>query len=76
MDTALVILVIVPILFAAAAAVRHLVRSVLAEGFSRQGRSTLDLAYAERLLRQEPAYPSLPDDLRAAMPDPRRQRLA
>ena len=70
------IFVIVPILFAAAAAARHLWRSVLNEGLPRQGRTALDLAYAERLLRQAPGYPALPDDAQAALPDIRWQRLA
>ena len=76
MDTALFIFVIVPLLFAAAAAARHLVRSVRTEGLPRRNRSALDVAYAERLLRQDPGFPSLPDDIAAGLPDIRWQRLA
>jgi len=75
MDTALILFLVVPILFAAAAAARHLVRSILAEGLPRR-RSALDVAYAQRLLRENPGYPSLPDDTAASLPDVRWQRFA
>lgn len=75
MDTALIIFVVVPILFAAAVAVRHLVRSIRAEGLPPR-RSALDAAYAERLLRESPGHPLLADEVAVALPDLRWQRLA
>jgi hypothetical protein len=75
MNTALILFVVVPILFAAAVAVRHLVRSILVEGLPDK-RSALDTAYAQRLLRESPGYPLLPDDTAVGLPDLRWQRLA
>lgn len=75
METALIVFVVVPILFAAAVAVRHLVRSVRAEGLPPK-RSALDVAYAQRLLREAPGHPLLPDDAAVELPDLRWQRLA
>ena len=76
MDTAFIILVIAPIVFAAAAAVRNVYRSVLNDGFSRRNRTALEKAYAERLLRQGGGFPPLPDETSATFPDARWQRLA
>lgn len=76
MGTAFIILVIAPIVFAAAAAVRHLFLSVLHDGLSRHNRSALENAYADRLLHQGSGFPPLQDQTVAAFPDPRWQRLA
>jgi hypothetical protein len=76
MDIAFTTLVIAPIVLAAAAAVRNLYRSVRNDGLSPRGRSALENAYADRLLRQSGGFPPLPDQTGATLPDARWQRLA
>lgn len=77
MDTAFIIFVIVPILFAAAAAVRHLTRVVLGEGFSsRRGRSALDRTYADQLVAGRRDFPLLPDETVSGVSENRRHGFA